>query len=230
MIKALIFDMDGVIIDSHPIHRKTWKKFLASMGKQVTEEELDFVLDGRKKEDILCHFLGELTPEQVKRFGHEKETMFREEALDLQTLAGLRDFLEEVHTTGLYTALASSGSRSRVHYVLDKLSLNKYFDVVVTGDDVSKSKPDPTIFRKAAHGLKYHRSHLLVIEDAVSGVRAAKSAGMRCLGIGSNGRAHLLLEAGADCVVTDFTGLSLASVNRMLASSSPKTALHVFQS
>jgi len=224
MVRALIFDMDGVIIDSHPIHRKTWKKFLASIGKQVTEEDLDFVLDGRKKEDILRHFLGDLTPEQVKRFGHEKESMFREEALDLQTLAGLRDFLDEVYTTGLYTALASSGSRSRVNYVLDKLALTKYFDVVVTGDDVPKSKPDPTIFRKAAHGLNCHNSDLLVIEDAVSGVRAAKSAGMRCLGIASNGRAHLLLEAGADCVVTNFTGLSLASVYRMLANAPTKAS------
>lgn len=230
MIKALIFDMDGVVIDSHPIHRKTWKKFLASMGKHVTEEDLDFVLDGRKKEDILRHFLGDLTPEQVKRFGHQKETMFREEALDLQPLAGLRDFLDEVYTTGLYTALASSGSRTRVHYVLDKLSLNKYFDVVVTGDDVSRSKPDPTIFRKAANGLNCNHSDLLVIEDAVSGVCAAKSAGMRCLGIATNGRAHLLLEAGADCVVTDFTGLSLASVNRMLASPPTKARSQVFQS
>jgi beta-phosphoglucomutase len=229
MIKGVIFDMDGVIIDSHPIHRKTWKKFLASLGKFATDEDLDFVLDGRKKEDILRHFLGDLTPEQVRRFGHEKETMFREEALDLQPLAGLRDFLEEVYTTGLHTALASSGSRSRVNYVLDRLALKKYFQVVVTGDDVFRSKPDPTIFCKAAHGLGCPYSDLLVIEDAVSGVCAAKSAGMKCLGIASNGRAHLLLEAGADHVVTDFEGLSLASVNRMLANGS-KPASHILQS
>jgi beta-phosphoglucomutase len=217
MFKGVIFDMDGVVIDSHPIHRKTWKKFLASLGKFATEEDLDFVLDGRKKEDILRHFLGDLSPEQVRRFGHEKEIMFREEALDLQTLVGLRDFLEEVYTTGLQTALASSGSRSRVNYVLDRLTLSKYFQVVVTGDDVSKSKPDPTIFCKAARGLGCSYSDLLVIEDAVSGVRAAKSAGMKCLGIASNGRANFLLEAGADHVVTDFEGLSLASLNRLLA-------------
>jgi len=217
MIKGVIFDMDGVIIDSHPIHMKTWKKFLASLGKIATDEDLDFVLEGRKKEDMLRHFLGDLTPEQVREYGRQKETMFREEALELKTIAGLTDFLQELCEAGLRSALASSGSRTRVNYILERLALKKYFSVVITGDDVPNGKPDPTIFRKAADGLGYLYSDVLVIEDAVSGVRAAKLAGMKCLAIADNGRADLLLEAGADQVVTDFEGLSLGPLNRMIA-------------
>jgi len=217
MIKGVIFDMDGVIIDSHPIHRKTWKKFLASLVRLATEEDLDFVLDGRKKEDILRHFLGDLSPEQVRAYGRQKEVMFREEALGLKTIEGLTDFLQELHASGLKSALASSGSRTRVNYILDRLALKKYFPVIVTGDDVSNGKPDPTIFCKAADGLGYCCSDLLVIEDSVSGVRAAKSVGMKCLGVADNGRARLLLEAGADHVVANFHGLSLAPLGRMLA-------------
>ncbi len=209
MLKAIIFDMDGVIIDSHPIHRNAWRRFLASVGREVSDSDLDFVLDGRKKEDILRHFLGRLSDAEIIEYGHRKEELFREEALELKAVEGLDEFLAKLRQSGLLLAVASSGSKSRVKYVLDRLHLASYFHAIITGDDVPKGKPDPTIFRRAAHLLGCACSDVLVIEDAVSGVLAAKSAGMRCLGVASNGRGAALAKAGADHVVTNFVELPL---------------------
>ena len=209
MLKGVIFDMDGVIIDSHPIHKKAWRKFLASVGKEVSDQDLDFVMDGQKKEDILRHFLGNLSDEEVRLYGHRKEMLFREEALELKPVDGLPEFFQQLRQAGIPMALASSGSKRRVHYILERMGLRRDFRAVITGDDVPSGKPDPTIFMRAAGRLGFAHSDLLVVEDAVSGVQAAKRAGMKCLAVASDGRAQLLLKAGADRVIPNFVGLSV---------------------
>ena len=209
MLEGIIFDLDGVVIDSHPIHKKAWRKFLASVGKQVSEQDLDFVMDGGKKEDILRHFLGNLSDEEVRVYGQRKEMLFREEALEFSPVDGFPEFLQQLRRAGVPMGLASSGSRRRVRYILERMGLDRDFEVVITGDDVPSGKPDPTIFLRAANGLHRAPPGLLVVEDAVSGVEAAKRAGMRCLGIASDGRTQLLLDAGADHVVPNFVGLSV---------------------
>jgi len=106
-------------------------------------------------------------------------------------------------------ALASSASRRRATYMLEQLNLKERFQVIVTGDDVKKGKPDPSIFQLAADGLEVDPAHILVCEDGVSGVEGAKAAGMKCLAIAPNGRGPLMAEAGADRVVVDFSEASL---------------------
>lgn len=216
-MKAVIFDMDGVLIDSHPVHKRAWRRFLASVDRNVTEEQLDFVLDGRKREDILRHFLGELTPEQVAAYGRRKEAMFREEASDVVAIAGVEAFIDQLQSVGIPIALASSGSTARVEFILARLQLRNRFSSIVTGDDVHHGKPDPTIFKKAADRINapYHSS--LVVEDAVSGVVAAKSAGMKCLAIASNGRRAALNEAGVDLIASDFQQICFKSLEELFS-------------
>jgi HAD superfamily hydrolase (TIGR01509 family) len=129
--------------------------------------------------------------------------------MELKTVRGLPEFLDRLRAAGLPVALASSASRSRATYMLEQLDLKRRFSVVVTGDDVKRGKPDPSIFRLAADGLKTNPANILVCEDAVSGVEAAKAAGMKCLAIAANGRGPLLEKAGADCVVSDFSSANL---------------------
>jgi beta-phosphoglucomutase len=216
MLKGILFDMDGVVIDSHPVHESAWRRFLASLGRQVTDDELEFVLDGRKKQEILQHFLGDLSDEQIRKYGHQKEMMFREEAQAVKMVDGITAFLDQIQRAGIPMGLATSGSYSRVQYILDRLDLRRRFQVVVTGDDVVKGKPDPAIFVLAARQLQCPHSDVLVVEDAVAGVRAAKKAGMKCLGIaGPNGRGQSLREAGADGVVSNFVGLSVESLHNI---------------
>jgi beta-phosphoglucomutase len=216
MLQAVIFDMDGVIVDSHPVHTKAWRRFLDSVGKEVTEDDLAFILEGRKKEDILRHFLGELSPEEIERLGHEKELLFREEArAELRPVQGVKQILENFSQAGIKLGVASSGSDSRVHFVLQKLRLTDYFAAIVAGDDVVLGKPDPAIFRLTSQKLDVDPKEVLVFEDSVSGVKAAKAAGMRCVGLAEPDRAPALLEAGADHIIDHFVGFSVTEAHNL---------------
>jgi beta-phosphoglucomutase len=215
VFRGAVFDFDGVIVDSHPAHVRAWEKFLESMGRTVSEEQLQFVLDGRKREDILRHLLGELSAEQIVEYGHRKEQIFRDEAAHVRTMDGLLSFLEDLECEQLATAIASSGSRSRVDFLLDKLGLKQRFRVVITGNDVEEGKPHPAIFVRAAQQLGVDSSQLIAFEDAPSGVIAAKAAGMLCVGIAQPDRASALLDAGAIHVVPDFHSLSYSKLQEL---------------
>jgi beta-phosphoglucomutase len=216
MLRGMIFDLDGVVIDSHPLHRLAWRKFLNGVGQAVEETELEFILDGRKRDEILRHFLGELTPAQVAEYGARKDEILRELKAEMRPFPGIVDFLEVVSKAGLRIALATSASNRRAHGTLERLGLAGYFEAILTGDDVSASKPDPTIYRLIAQRLNETPANLLAFEDAVAGVRSATAAGIRCVGIASvrhTSHAHSLRTAGANPVVCDFHALSLAELD-----------------
>jgi beta-phosphoglucomutase len=212
MLRGIVFDMDGVIIDSHPLHRRAWKIFLQTAGREVTDAELDFILDGRKRDDILRYFLGELSPSQIANYGARKDEMLRKLAEDMRPLDGVVEFLDSLSRVGIRIALATSAGRQRAHGTLKELGLTRYFDAIVTGDEVVCGKPDPAIYRLVAERLNEIPDNLLAVEDAVSGVRSARAAGMRCLGIAPAERAHTLRAAGADPVISDFQSLSLTQL------------------
>ncbi len=217
MLRGVIFDMDGVLIDSHPIHKRAWRKFFEALDLSVSDQELDFVLDGRKKEDILRHFLGDLSDAGIKDYGHQKEMLFREEAMNIEPISGVMRLLEELAKEGISMAVASCGSHSRVRYILDQLKIQHIFEAIVTADDIQNGKPDPEVFCKAADVLGADRKGLLVCEDAVSGVKAARAAGIRCLGITEPERAAELLQAGAVRVIPDFASVSISELETILA-------------
>lgn len=215
MLQAVIFDLDGVVVDSHPAHLRAWKIFFQSLGKEVSGQELEFVLEGRKREDILRYFLGDLTADQVKEYGARKEALFRDSQPEINAILGLPEFLDHLEAAQLPLAVASSASRGRAAFMLEQLDLKRRFRVIVTGDDVSAGKPDPAIFRLAARRLGIAAENILVCEDAVYGVEAAKKAGMKCLAIAANGRQPLLEQAGADCVLPDFRSAVLADLQAL---------------
>ncbi len=223
-----MFDFDGVIVDSHPVHIRAWEKFLQSVGKTVSPSQLQFVLDGRKREDILRHFLGELNPEQVVEYGLRKEQLFRDEAADVQTVEGLLDFLENLQDARVALGIASSASRSRLDFLLDRLDLKRHFRVVVTADEVDHGKPNPAVFLRAARNLGICPSELIAFEDAVSGVNAARSAGMMCIGVGQPDRASILLAAGATSVVQNFCGLSYSQLRYFSSNGAESRPLSAF--
>ena len=217
MLAGVIFDFDGVVVDSHPLHLEAWKDFFCSMGREVEDEELAFVLEGAKREEILRHFLGELSDQQIKLYGEKKQSMFQQRAGRLTLVHGFAAFLAEVKSAGVPAAIATSGSRQRVEHALARFQLHDCFRVIVTGDDVAQGKPNPALFHLAARGIDVAARDILVCEDAVPGVAAAKAAGMKCLAIATNGRSHKLKKAGSDMVVEDFTRVKLQDVTRLFA-------------
>lgn len=217
-LEGVIFDMDGVLIDSHPVHRIAWRKFLASVGKDVSDEQLDFILEGRRREEILRHFLGDLPEGVVAEYGQRKEDFFQESFKDVRLTPGIEAFLDELRAAKIKTGIATSASAYRTLRTLQLLKLEDRFATVITGDDVAQGKPDPSVYRLAAERMNLEPNHLLVLEDAPSGVQAAKAAGMRCIGVSSNGRAGALRQAGADHVIPNFLVLSSETLIKLFVS------------
>jgi len=211
--------MDGVIIDSHPAHRKAWREFLQSLGRQVADSDLDYILDGRKRADILSHFLGPLSTEQIIEYGKCKDLFFRESSSAIEPIPGAVQFVKHVAAEGIRMAVATSASEDRTSCTLEHLQLKRYFATVVTGRDVTAGKPKPDIYLAACKLLKVDPLETVAFEDAVSGVVAAKSAGLRCVGVLSHETSDKLTAAGADFTISDFNGLSLSLLELGLAES-----------
>jgi beta-phosphoglucomutase len=218
MLQAVIFDMDGVIVDSHPAHRLAWRIFLGTLGKSVSDADLDFVLDGRKRSEILRHFLGELSDRDLCEYGKKKDEYFRKAALQVEPIPGLVRFIKTLRRAGIATAVATSASESRTRHTLEHLGLIGIMNVIVTGDDVVLGKPDPGVYRLACKRLQVSPKRGLAIEDAVSGIQSATGAGLNCIGVARHQPAEKLLAAGAVKVVKNFHGLSLSRLELCMTS------------
>jgi HAD superfamily hydrolase (TIGR01509 family) len=215
MLHGVVFDMDGVVIDSHPAHREAWKAFLADLGTTVADSELDIILDGGKREEILQHFLGDLSRQQILDYGKRKDEILRNRRTKLEPMPGVVEFLDQLCISGIRVALATSASKHRTLHTLEELRIAHFFETVVTGDDVAAGKPDPAVYHLAASRMQELPERLLAVEDAVSGVKAARSAGLRCAAIAHNGRADALQKAGANPIVEDFRSLSLRELQAL---------------
>jgi HAD superfamily hydrolase (TIGR01509 family) len=209
---AFIFDMDGVLFDSHPVHRMAWRELLREAGKEVSEAELDFILEGTTRDEILCHFLGPLSPEQLSHYAAQKDAIFQQKEERVQTVAGIEEFLNLVEAAAIPMAVASSGSKARVERMLQTHGLSGRFAVALTSDDVGVGKESPAIFLRAAEELQVRPCDVLVLEDAVRAVEVAKKVGMKCIGIAAGTRGSKLVKAGADLVLPDFTELRLSDL------------------
>jgi beta-phosphoglucomutase len=208
MSSAVIFDLDGVVADTHPLHTRAWSQLLKERGREVSDEELSIIRQGRKREEILRHFFRNLSTEEAASLGARKEELFQMSSGEVKPMSGLPQFLGQLEESHIPKAVATSASKRRAFDILSRLHLIRRFRAVVTGDDVERGKPDPTIFVLAAKHLVAAATDVLVIEDSTAGVRAAKSAGMKCVGLASDVWAHQLYDAGADYVLSSFTEVS----------------------
>ena len=208
-VKSVIFDMDGVLIDSHPAHRKAWREFFQSLGKDVSDQELEFVLDGRKRSEILRHFLGDMPECVLGEYGRRKDELFQGMAFEVKPVPGVVEFVEDLIRQRIKLGLATSASKSRTLSTLRHLHLTDCFATVVTGDDMPEGKSSSAIYELVCARLCTEPRYSLVVEDSISAVKVAKQAGFRCVGVANNGYGAKLHAAGADQVIKDFVGFSL---------------------
>ncbi len=211
---ALAFDLDGVIIDSHPAHIRAWRELFLALGRDLSDCELDYVLEGRKREEILRHFMGDLAPDQISEYGTRKDELYQAIACEVPTMPGFLEFLCAVEN--LPKAIATSANAARTRRTLNRLGLEGRFTAVVTGSDVAAGKPDPAIYKLAAERLKRTPETVVAFEDSTSGVTAAKRAGMPCVALCPSSRAPQLLSAGANVWVPSFVDLTLDQLERHL--------------
>ncbi len=181
---ALIFDMDGVIVDSNPVHRQAWAAFNRRYGLETTEAMQERTY-GRRNDDIVRDFFGDgLSPEEVAARGSAKEELYRQMIggrIDQVLVPGVRQFLERHRGTPM--GLASNAESENVNFLLDRAGLRGYFQAVVDGRQAGKPKPHPEIYLRAAKILNIRPVNCIVFEDSYSGVEAARAAGMRVVGV-----------------------------------------------
>jgi beta-phosphoglucomutase len=177
---SLIFDMDGVIVDSNPVHRQAWAVFNRRFGLETTEE-MQRRMYGRRNDQIVRDFFGDgLTPEEVLARGAAKEEVYRElvgDRIEEILVPGVQQFLERHRDVP--KALATNGEPANVDFVLDRAGIRPYFQAVVTGHQVHHPKPHPEIYQRAAELLDTDAANCIVFEDSATGVEAARAAGMR---------------------------------------------------
>lgn len=214
-IKAVVFDMDGVLINSHPTHLAAWKMFLGSLGSTVSDHELAFILEGRTRTEILSHFLGSLPDCELQEYGRRKDEIFRRMEHKIDAIPGVVDFVRALHEHEIATAIATSASEIRTFSTIERMGLAEHFEIVITASDVVAGKPDPMVYRLACERLGVDPASALAFDDAPAGVQSARSAGMRCIGVSSNGLARQLLAIGAERVITDFVGLPLTVLDQL---------------
>jgi beta-phosphoglucomutase len=217
---AVIFDMDGVLIDSYEAHFRSWTLMYGELGLDYTEA--DFAADfGRTSRDILARRFGaDVADARVHELDLRKEALFRDVIREsFPPMAGARELIDALSADGFRLAVGSSGPPENISLCLEKLDRGEKFDAVVTGRDVMRGKPDPQVFQLAAERLGVGPTDCAVVEDAVHGITAANRAGMASVGLVGTATREQLAEA--DLVVDSLREISPERL-RTLISNRPR--------
>ena len=218
MLKGLLFDMDGVLVNNLEIHRQAFAEFFRFYGVERTFDELNRVF-GRGNDDIM----GELMPRDVvervgiRELGYQKEAIYRRiYAPIIEPQPGLINFLADAEREGLRSAVGSSGYRVNVDFVLDKCNIARHFSAIVAGDEVTNCKPHPEIYLTAAAKLGLKPSECVVFEDAEAGIEAAHSAGIKVVALATTFDREFLAKTDADVIVDDFRDVTIEMLRELV--------------
>ena len=205
--KAVLFDMDGVIVDNLPYHVEAWLLFCERNGISLTKEIFYKELNGMNSKDTFEWFYKkEMTRAEVEVLEEEKELLYREFYAEHRKPAeGLLTFLDELRSRGIKTALATSAGPGNIDFIVDGLGIRNQFDAIIGGAEVTKGKPDPEIYLKAAALVGVAPEDCWVIEDSLQGIASGLAAGARVVGITTSHKAQEL--AHTQFIAPHFIGL-----------------------
>lgn len=204
MLKALIFDVDGTLSDTDPVHREAFTAFLEPHGIAVSHELFRAKFSGRTNAAIFAELFPGRDTAELARFADEKEALFRHLAPELPPLAGLLDLLDWAQERGLKLAAVTNGPRINLEHAMEALGIRDRFEVLLAREDVERGKPDPMPYLTALGRLGIEASEAIVFEDSPSGIRSARSAGIFTFGLLTGQPAFTLREAGANATIADF--------------------------
>ncbi len=218
MLKAVIFDMDGVIIDSEPMHNKAYHDMFDEVGIKVSNELYES-FTGQSTINIckrLCdHFNLDVPPETLVALKRKYYKQFFESNSSLTLIDGVLDLIKDYYNNGLTLVLASSAAMTSINQIFERFDLNQYFVAKLSGGDLKASKPHPEIFIKAAEATGFNRNECIVIEDSTNGIRAANAAHIFCIGYDSFHSKNQDYST-ANMVITDFKDISYESVVKLV--------------
>lgn len=203
---ALVFDMDGVIVENHEWHFRAWLEYCRRHELQLSEDEFYTRIFGGTNHDLLIRLFGNtLTEGDIQRMGEEKEILYREMyGPHIVPVQGVVDFIRSARSEGYTIALATSAPVSNVSFTLGHTGLEGMFDVIVESSQVTHGKPHPEIYLRSASLLRLEPRQCVVFEDSLPGIESAEAAGCKVIGVATTLPAARI--AHADYVINDFTG------------------------
>ncbi len=217
MIKTVIFDMDGVIVDTEPVHHFAYQQHFLTLNIEVSETMYaSFTGNSTRNiyERLKVHFK---LPQEVNDLVESKRAFFDaafEEKKDLNLIDGVLNLIQDLHQNGMQLVLASSSANVTIEKIFNRFDLHQYFSHKVSGEDFPKSKPHPAIFEKAAQLSNTPIQNCIVIEDSTNGIVAANAAGIFCVGYNS---LHSKLQdlSIANLIIQDFKELDFQKIKTL---------------
>jgi beta-phosphoglucomutase family hydrolase len=214
-LEAVIFDMDGTLVDSMPYHYKSWEVFFEQQGIFLTKEEFDSIHHGTLF-DIMPRIFGDISHEESYRLGMLKEQAFRElYKHEIKPIDGLIEWLETLKKAGLKIGLGTAADFTNADFTVDAIEIRKYFDVIVTSDIVKEGKPSPAVYLKVADMLHVNPADCLVFEDTVSGIQAGLAAGMKVIGITTGLSKEAMQALPVSAIIDNYQSLSLHDITSL---------------
>lgn len=183
--RAVLWDVDGTMIDSSEYHWLSWREALAAENYALRREQFNATFGQRNDEILRGYFGADFSGAEVQRVGGAKEELYRALVRErgIELLPGVRRWLDKLKAEGWRQAMASSAPRLNLEAIIAALNLGDYFGAIVSADDVTRGKPDPQVFLIAAEKLGVAPAACIVVEDAPAGIEAARRAGMRAVGV-----------------------------------------------
>ena len=215
--KAVIWDLDGVIVDTIPYHLKAWRQLFSKRGKQDLAKRDFREIFGQRNDDTIKKVFGKkIPPQELAALSEEKEEYFRRQIKKgkIKPMPGVLELLASLREGGFHQALVSSAPMENITFLLSSLGINKDFEAIIASEDVSRGKPEPEGFLLAARKLNVAEGRCVAIEDTVAGIKAAKRAGMGCLAITGTYEREDLAEA--DIVVESLKRVTVKDFERLL--------------
>lgn len=205
MLRAILFDLDGTLVNTDPLHYETWKDILNHHGITIDHSSYKVYISGRTNPVIIQDLLPHLSTTEAEQLAIDKEARFREIALNLQPLTGLWKFIEWIEKQQLQKAVVTNAPPENAKFMLDVLQLADIFKLVILAGKMTVGKPDPAAYQLCLEKLGISAQEAIAFEDSRSGIKSAVGAGIYTVGVASTHEPESLLEAGASIVINDFS-------------------------
>jgi len=213
MIKGVIFDMDGTIVDSLPYHHEAWRIFFEENKIEDFSEKLKKYKGGGTL-DLMKAVYGDIySLEELKKMSDDKEVIFREIYKgNIIPIYGFIEFLEKLKSKNILVGLASNAIKLNVDLTLMELGIYDQFNSIISGDEVNYGKPNPEMFNKTVNNFNINKANCLIFEDSLEGVQAANNADIKVIGVTSSNSSDILKNAGCIESIEDYIGYSLNQI------------------
>jgi len=203
-VRALLFDLDGTIVDTGELHYRASVETLAAFGISIERDTYDRVIHGNSNENIVRYFFPADDAAKRFRYVEAKELAFRASLGSVVPMPGLIELLDWAEERGIGTAIVTNAPRDNTDSILSVLGLDRWFAAVVLGDDLERGKPDPMPYRTALESLGISSDAAVGFEDSTHGIHALKGAGVFAFGVATGLSSDRLLADGADIAIADF--------------------------